>query len=211
MARFNAVRKLPQEAWARLLANELWKRVFKYVLTMAASVTVSVLPPVIERFGVSTFLMTLQIIFAHPAQRVGSMMETQLLSLSGTVVGTAWGSLGLYLSSLIVESNEGAGYAIRAVFLLLAVIFHGYVRSSSPKLYAHVFFVVMSCILIVAGSAKNLAARAITSIFYPILTAIAINLFFNFTVFPEFSSRFLGTSTINVLSESVDALSQATA
>lgn len=182
----------------------------KYGLALTASVTVAVLPSVIEKFGVSTFLMTLQTIFAQPAQRVGSMIETQTLTLSGSIVGTAWGSLGLYLSSLVVGSNVSAAYAIRALFLLFAIVYHAYVRSSSPKLFAHVFFLVMACTLILAGSSTHLTAKAVTSIVYPILTAIGINLFFNITVFPEFSSSFLGTSTINILSESVDTLSRAT-
>lgn len=210
MATSNAVRKLLQKAVACLQANNLWRRMVKYGLALTASVTVAVLPPVIEKFGVSTFLMTMQTIFAHPAQRVGSMIETQTLTLSGSIVGTAWGSLGLYLSSLVVESNESAAYAIRAVFLLLAIVCHAYIRSSSPKLFAHVFFLIIACTLLLAGSATHLTARAATSILYPILTAIGINLFFNITVFPEFSSRFLGTSTIKILSDSVDTLSRAT-
>ena len=211
MATSNVVQELPRRVLARLQANDLWKRLLKYALTLSASLTVAILAPVIDHFGTSTFLITLQTIFAHPAQRVGSMIETQTLTLSGSLVGTAWGSLGLYLSSLVVGSNKDAGFAIRAIFLLIAIVYHAYVRSSSPKLFAHVFFLVMASTIILAGSATHLTTKIVTSIIYPVLTANGINLFFNITVFPQFSSSFLGTSTINILSESVDTLSRATA
>ncbi|SPN99664.1 related to Lactobacillus putative histidine protein kinase SppK [Cephalotrichum gorgonifer] len=211
MARSNALRRLPRAVWDALLTNHLWKRLLKYTLAMTTAVTLAILPPVIEKFGKSTFLLPLQLVFAHPAQRVGSMIETQLLIVSGAMLGTGVGSLGLFLSSLVIETNPGAGYGIRAVFLLLAVIVHGYLRSSSPKLFALLFFLLMASFLMLAGRATHLTPALATSVIYPVLTGNGVALFFGFSVFPQFSGSFLGTSTIDILSDSAETLSRATA
>lgn len=210
MAASNAVREFPAKAWARLQHDNLWKRMVKYGLALTAAITIAVLPDVIRVFGVSTFFLPLQTMFAHPAQRVGSMFEKQMLNVSGTLVGTAWGSLGLYLSSLVVDRSEDAAFAIRGLFLFIAIIFHGYYRSSTPKLFPHLFFLLMTSFIVLSGKSTNISTSIVTSILYPVLTANGILLLFGLGLFPESSSSFLGTSTINILSDSVDALSKAT-
>lgn len=210
MAVSNAVREFPAKVWARLQHDNLWKRMVKYGLALTAAVTIAVLPDVIRVFGVSTFFLPLQTMFAHPAQRVGSMFEKQMLNVSGTLVGTAWGSLGLYLSSLVVDRSEDAAFAIRGLFLFLAIVFHGYYRSSTPKLFPHLFFLLMTSFIVLTGKSTNISTTIVTSMLYPVLTANGILFLFGLGLFPEFSSRFLGTATINILSDSVDALSKAT-
>lgn len=210
MAASNAVREFPAKVWARLQNDNLWQRMVKYGLALTAAITIAVLPDVIRVFGLSTFFLPLQTMFANPAQRVGSMFEKQMLNVSGTLVGTAWGSLGLYLSSLVVDRSEDAAFAIRGLFLFLATVFHGYYRSSTPKLFPHLFFLLMTSFIILSGKSTNISSSIVTAILYPVLTANGILFLFGLGLFPEFSSTFLGTSTINILSDSVDALSKAT-
>ena len=50
---------------------------------------------------------------------------------------------------------------------------------------------------------------AVTQLLYPILTAVGVLLLINTLIFPEFSSGFLGDTTIETLGETVGALRDA--
>ncbi|PKS09068.1 hypothetical protein jhhlp_003681 [Lomentospora prolificans] len=194
-----------------LRADNLWKRLSKYSLALTVAIILSVLPPVIDIYGVDTFFIPLQVVFAHPAQRVGSMIETQSLILSGVVIGTAWGSLGLYLSGLIVDTHVRAAYALRAVFVLIAVVLHGFLRSNTPKLFGLVFFMLMTSFIMLVSNYTHFTVSLLSTIMYPILTGHGIILLFGLGLFPESSSSFLGKATINTLSDTFETLSKASA
>lgn len=191
-------------------ANNRWRRLLKYNLAMTVAVIISILPSVIRAYGVDTFFIPLQVVFSHPAQRVGSMIETQILVLSGVVVGTAWGLLGLYLSGLVVDSNINAAFAIRAIFALCSAMTHGFLRSSTPKLFSFVWFLLMTSFIILAARPLHFTVSLLSLIMYPVLTGQAIVTFFGLVLYPDSSSSFLGEATIHALSETFDTLSKAT-
>ncbi|KAL2060893.1 hypothetical protein VTL71DRAFT_8945 [Oculimacula yallundae] len=195
--------------WTNLLTNNLWQRMFKNTLATTITVILALIPAVVRVFGPAAYLAPITTVFGHPGRRFGMMAEALVLALSGTLLGLGWSLLGVYLSSLIYESNAPAAYTIKGVFLVVALMFHGFLRSHSPRLFIFVLLLIIVSVVTLTGTATAVTAVRATVILYPILTAVAILLLVNMLVFPEFSSSFLGITTIEMLGETVSTLRDA--
>ena len=134
------------------------------------------------------------------------MSEALILVLAGTLLGVAWSMFGIYLSSLIHQRNPPAGYAIRGIFLAIALLFHGFIRSATPRLFIFVLLLVIVSVVSLTSTAVAVTSNLTTQILYPILMAAGVILLVNVCVFPEFSSSFLGQSTIETLDDTAHAL-----
>ncbi|PNY29370.1 membrane protein, partial [Tolypocladium capitatum] len=206
MASANPLRRLTTVVWGDWQTNALWQRILKYSIACAIAVIIAILPPFEAN---STFLTPMVIVFAHPGQRMGVMIESLLMILFGSLLGLAWSLLGLYLSSLVEAVSPPASYALRALFLLVCVLLHGYVRSSSPRMFNFVFFLLVAALLAIQLP-STATASLFTTIYIPILLGGGVLLVVNLAIFPELSSSYLGSSTINTLSETMDTLTRAT-
>lgn len=137
------------------------------------------------------------------------MAEALVLVISGTVLGVAWSFLGLYLGSLVIKDYPSAAYAIRGIFLAVAALFHGYLRSRTPRLFIFVLLMIIVSVVSLSSVAKAATRVAATQILYPILIAAGCIILINLCIFPEFSSRYLGQMTIDTLSDTAKALEDA--
>ncbi|KAI1142455.1 hypothetical protein F5Y05DRAFT_371006 [Hypoxylon sp. FL0543] len=194
---------------SNLKRNNLWKRIIKNTVCTTINLIIGLIPAVIAIYGKSTYLGAMASVFGHPGQRFGQMAESLMLVTLGTFVGMGWGILGLYLSSLVYDDNDRAAWGIRAVFFTLALILHGILRSSAPRLFLFVFFFLLINITILTSNATSVSASIATTIAYPILTAVGVVILVNITIFPEFSSGFLGRSTIETLCASINCFQES--
>ncbi|KAJ2904372.1 hypothetical protein MKZ38_008157 [Zalerion maritima] len=193
-----------------LRTNNLGRRVLKNTIATTITMIISVIPAVIRVFGPSTFLSPMTTVFAHPGQRLGMMVESQIMILVGTTLGMMWGLLGLYLSNFVFdEGNNPGAYSIRAVFLVLAILFHGYIRSSSPRLFNFVLYALVVSTLLLTKAPVEITPSLVTTFFYPILAANAVIIPVNVIIFPETASSFIGKSAIQSLFDTVNAMRDA--
>ncbi|PWW74558.1 hypothetical protein C7212DRAFT_346066 [Tuber magnatum] len=148
----------------------------------------------------------------HPGRRLGSMVESLTLASLGASIGIGWASLAVYLGSLVHPHSERGMMTIRATFLTISLFVHGYVRSSTPRLFILVLLMVIPVViglLIVRYWEKQTSPIYEMStifpkqFFFPILTASAIVLLVNVAVFPEFGSTYLGLTTIETLQKTL--------
>ncbi|KAH6710434.1 hypothetical protein VD0002_g2229 [Verticillium dahliae] len=196
--------------WTNLRTNNLWRRVVKYSIATTLTIIIVLIPEVVALFPGTTFLAPLTTVFANPGQRMGAMVEGLLLTLVGATMGTAWGSLGLWLSSRAVDDNLQAAFAIRALFLLCAVFHHGYLRSSSPRLIVYVLFHLTSSTIILMGPWRALTSTIVTYVAYPILIGMVVTFLINFSIFPEPSNDFLAHATIDAIDQTTLAVTRST-
>ncbi|KAI1377619.1 hypothetical protein F4677DRAFT_42755 [Hypoxylon crocopeplum] len=194
---------------SNLQKNNLWKRIVKNTICTTINLIIGIIPAVIAVYGSSTFLGAMASVFGHPGQRFGQMAEVLILIILGTFVGVGWAVLGLYLSSLAYQTNIEAAWAIRAVFFTLALILHGVLRSSAPRLFMFVFFFLLVNITVLTSTSVAVSSAIVTHIAYPILTAIGVIILVNVTIFPEFSSDFLGRSTIETLCATISCFQES--
>lgn len=148
-------------------------------------------------------------VFGHPGRRFGQLVEALILVLLGTLSGVAWSMLGLYLSSLIFTRNPPSAYAIKGLFLGVAVLVHGFLRSYAPRLFPGLILLAIVSAVTLLSTAKQVTKGAATQILYPILIAVGVNLVVNLLIFPEFSSSFLGQATIETLSDTAKSMEDA--
>lgn len=195
--------------WSNLMTNNLWQRILKNTLATTICIIIAAIPRVVETFGAAVYLAPITTVFGHPGRRFGMMAEALILSLSGTMLGVAWSMLALYLSSLVYDSNPQAAFTIRGIFLAIALLFHGVLRSHTPRLYLMVLLLVIVAVVSLTSTATVVTTPSVTLLVYPIVTAIAVLLAVNVFIFPESSSSFLGITTIETLGETVGALRDA--
>jgi hypothetical protein len=194
---------------ANLRQNHLWQRIVKHTTAVTIALIIVFIPAVSALYGPATFLAPMTTVFGHAGQRFGQMAQSLVMVLSGLVLGLGWSLLGLYLSSLIFDTNQPAAYTIRAIFVVIAVVFHGYFRSHSPRLFLTLFVILIVCFSTLMGTAHRVTLRVATQILYPILTAMGVLLVTNVVIFPEFSGSFLGETTIEALSQTETTLKAA--
>ena len=173
------------------------------------SVSISLIPSASNPIGKAAYLGAMTTVFCHPGRRFGQLAEALILALAGALLGLAWSTLGLYLSGLIIESSPYAAYTIRGLFLVVATIIHGFLRSYAPRLFLFVVLLIIPSLVTMLSTAKQVTAAAVTQILYPILIATGIILIVNLLIFPEFSSSFLGQLTIETLNDTAIALEKA--
>jgi uncharacterized membrane protein YgaE (UPF0421/DUF939 family) len=195
--------------WKNLLKNHLWQRMLKNTLATTITVIIALIPAVVAKYGKATYLAPIATVFGHPGRRFGQMAEALILTLLGTLIGTAWSTLGIYLSSLVYGTNEPAAYTIKGLFLAVVVLTHGFLRSHTPRLFIMVLLMIIVSVVSLTGQTDAVSSTLIKTLLYPILTAVGITLIVNVCIFPEFSSSFLGITTIETLGETVGALRDA--
>ncbi len=201
--------KRAQAIWTNLLTNHLWQRILKNTLATTIAVIIALIPAVVAVYGRAVYLAPITTVFGHPGRRFGMMAEALVLAIGGTMLGIGWSIFGIYLSSLIYRTNTAAAYTIRGLFLMVALLFHGFVRSHSPRLFIFVLLFIIVNVVTLTSTATAVSTTLVTIILYPILTAVGVLLLVNTLVFPEFSSSFLGITTIETLGETVHALRDA--
>lgn len=197
------------EIKANVLRNQLWQTILKNTICTTITLIIGIIPSIVAVFGHLTYLGAMVSVFAPPGQRFGQMAEALILVLVGTVVGIAWGMLGLYLSELVLVASESAAYGIRAAFFALALLVHGILRASTPRLFLAVFWLLLMSLVILAGSSTGVSVALLTQLAYPIATAAAIIVLVNVAIYPSFSNGLLGQSTISILHETLTSLTAA--
>ena len=172
-------------------------------------VIVCLIPGSATTIGKAAYLGAMTTVFAHPGRRFGQMAEALVLALSGVILGLSWSLLGVYLGSLTYKDDPRAAYGIRAMFYGVALLFHGYLRSQTPRLFTFVLLLLIISITTLTTTSHYVTALIVTNVMYPILMAAGVILLVNVCVFPEFSSSFLGETTIETLNQTVKALLDA--
>ncbi|KAK2630622.1 hypothetical protein QTJ16_001442 [Diplocarpon rosae] len=203
------VGKRAQAIWTNLFLNHLWQRMFKITLATTITVIIALIPAVVDVYGPAAYLGPITTVFGHPGRRFGMMAEALVLTVAGTLLGVGWSVLGTYLSSFVYESNAPAAYAIKGAFLAVALLLHGFLRSHTPRLFIFVLLLIIVCMVSLSGTSTAVSSASATVVLYPILTAVSVLLWVNMFVFPEFSSSFLGITTIETLEETVGTLRDA--
>jgi hypothetical protein len=201
--------KRAEAIWTNLQTNHLWQRMLKNTLATTIAVILALLPAVVRVYGKAAYLGPITTVFGHPGRRFGMMAEALVLAISGTLLGIGWSMLGLYLSSLVYHADSPAAYTIRALFLAVALMFHGFLRSHTPRLFIFVLLLVIVSVVSLTSVATEVSKTSVTQLLYPILTAAGVLLLVNTCIFPEFSSSFLGITTIETLGDTVGALRDA--
>lgn len=206
MATVNPLKTAIRVLWGDVQTNQPWHRIVKNSVACLVALIIAILPHFASG---QPFLIIMVVVFAHPAQRMGLLIESLLMIIVGAFLGVVWSMLALYLANLVLQQNHSAAYAIRGVFLLVAALVHGFIRSHSPRLLNFVlFFLVIVLITVQVPTNENVIL--FTQLHVPVCLGAAVSLLTNLALFPELSSSYLGDSAITTIAEAMETLSRST-
>lgn len=208
--------KILQLIKKRLPNRILSQRIFKCVVNSTIALIFCLIPKVVGILGDEPSMLPLISVMVHPGRRLGTMIEAVMFCISGLLLGNAYSLLGRFLAQKAlgghlnladklqkVENyyNYRAALAILAVFEIIMLFFHGWMRSISHKFFAMVFPLFLVVHFTFMDNLKTDAGTIAKNFTIPFFLGIAMSLACNLIIFPEFGSSYLGRSMIITLNE----------
>uniref|UniRef100_A0A060T7H2 ARAD1C21824p n=1 Tax=Blastobotrys adeninivorans TaxID=409370 RepID=A0A060T7H2_BLAAD len=141
--------------------------------------------PVRDWLGRYAFMAPYAAIIHHSGRTVGSQIEVTIQGIVGMVIGLAWGSLALYVSTSTSPSREGYG-GLLACSLVLALLVGSYARARFIRLYhiCNSFFMGV-VILQTADVSPEVSWRKTWNVGFPFLFGLLAALLACILVFPD--------------------------
>lgn len=203
----------------------LAQRIFKSTVHSTVALIFCLIPKVRERLGTEPAMLPLIAVMVHPGRRASATIQGAIYCITGLIFGLAYALLGRFLAQRCLGSswnvlsdveqyhqnykNYEAGLAILAVFETLMLFFHGWMRSVSHH-YFHIVFPLFLVVHFTFMAPLHESAAVIANSFStPFYMGIALSIFWNLTLFPEFGSTYLGNATVEALNEIHDSVDDA--
>ncbi|CAR28985.1 hypothetical protein ZYGR_0W00130 [Zygosaccharomyces rouxii] len=213
----NTRAKRLQRWWLRHFPIDrvLAQKVFKCTVNSTVAFIFCLIPEVRKHLGAQPAMLPLISVMAHPGRRISGTIQAMMFCLTGLVLGLSYALFGRFLAQRclghnwkhLTEDEQYANHFVRyesalavlAVFETFMLFFHGWMRSLSHHYFAMVFplfLVVHFAFLDPLDDPISATTKAYTVPFY---LGIAMSLFFNLVLFPEFGSTYLGNTTIDTM------------
>lgn len=218
MLKLTEVRKwLRGKAPNRILAQ----RIFKCTVNSTIAFILCLVPSVRDAVGGEPAMLPLISVIVHPGRRLGTMLESTVFCCGGLLLGNAYALFGRFIGQCILGDmkdlpddqqltmNYGryrAALSVLAVFQVLMLFYHGWMRVISHKFFAIVFPVFLVVHFAFTDNLNTSAGTIAMNYTVPFFLGISISLACNLLIFPEFGSSYLGRSMIDALNEFHDTM-----
>lgn len=207
------------EAWKYYFPCDrvLAQRMTKSTVNSTVALIFCLIPKVRARLGTEPAMLPLISVMVHPGRRVSGTIQGAIYCMTGLVFGLAYAIFGRFLAQRCLGSSWRylselqqyavhykrfeAGLAILAVFETLMLFFHGWMRSVSHHYFGIVFPLFLVVHFAFMAPLTESPAVIAESFSVPFYLGIAMSIFWNLTLFPEFGSTFLGNVTIDTFNE----------
>ncbi|SCU96738.1 LADA_0H02476g1_1 [Lachancea dasiensis] len=195
----------------------LAQRIFKSTVSATVALIFCLIPKVRDRLGNQPAMLPLIAVMVHPGRRISATIQGAMYCITGLLIGLAYSLLGRFVAqrclghtwnsiseleqySLNYRRYESA-LALLAVFETLMLFVHGWMRSVSHH-YFHIVFPLFLVVHFAFMAPLTENAGTIAKAFsVPFYLGIAMSIFWNLMLFPEFGSTYLGNNTMDVLNE----------
>lgn len=204
--------------WLRAHAPNriLCQRIFKCTVNSSVAFILCLVPSVRGVIGDEPAMLPLLSVMVHPGRRLGTMLEGVLFCTSGLLIGNAYALLARFIAQCILgdlkhlpdsiqltENYERyrAALAVLAIFQVMMLFYHGWMRVISHKFFGIVFPLFLVVHFAFSTELYDGAAPVVKSFTVPFFLGIGLSLACNLLLFPEFGSSYLGTSIVDTLNE----------
>ncbi|CAJ2504806.1 Uu.00g122000.m01.CDS01 [Anthostomella pinea] len=147
-------------------------------------------PLVRARLGRHSYIMVISAIINHPGRTLGAQVDGTILTIVGSATGLAWGSFGLWVSTVTATARVGYG-GVLATFLFLYIFVIACLRSYYIRTYQLIICagiaISYTCLAEVSGSQVSWSKLLEYGI--PWLLGQAISLFICCMVAPDAGAR----------------------
>lgn len=195
----------------------LAQRIFKSTVNTTLAFIFTLIPKVRNHLGTEPAMLPLISVIVHPGRRVSGTIQGAIYCTTGLIFGLAYSIFGRYLGQKClgdswnklteVEQYEQnfkrfeAALAIMACFETVMLFFHGWMRSVSHHYFGIVFPLFLVTHFALMASLTESPGVIANSFATPFYLGIAMSIFWNLVLFPEFGSTYLGNATIKALNE----------
>ena len=149
------------------------------------------IPACRDWLGKYNYIIVVSAIVNHPGRKVGSQIDGAVLTILGTIVGLAWGSLALYVSLSNATARNGYG-GVLAAFLVVFTITFGWLRCAYIRFYQAVlcagFAMFYMCL---ADTSTGVSWSKIFDYVVPFVLGQAVCFVISILVFPDVGTRSL--------------------
>lgn len=195
----------------------LAQRIFKSTINSTLAFIFTLIPKVKDHLGTEPAMLPLISVIVHPGRRVSGTIQGAIYCTTGLIFGLAYSIFARFLAHQCLGDSWNklteveqyhqnfkrfeSALAVLAVFETIMLFLHGWVRSISHHYFGIMFplfivthFAFMAALTESAGVIANSFAT-------PFYLGIAMSIFWNLVLFPEFGSTYLGNATIKALNE----------
>ncbi|CEP64357.1 uncharacterized protein LALA0_S11e02256g [Lachancea lanzarotensis] len=199
------------------LSRVLAQRILKSTIHATVALIFCLIPKIRDRLGNQPAMLPLIAVIVHPGRRVSATIQGAIYCTSGLLVGLAYALFGRVLAQKCLGStwhsvSESEHYihnymryesalALLAVFEVIMLFFHGWMRSVSHHYFGIVFPLFLVVHFAFMASLDQTAGTIAKAFSVPFYLGIAMAIFWNLVLFPEFGSTYLGNSTVDALNE----------
>ncbi|CAI4061677.1 hypothetical protein SKDZ_07G1200 [Saccharomyces kudriavzevii ZP591] len=195
----------------------LAKRICKSTVNTTVAFIFCLIPKITAHLGAAPAMLPMISVIVHPGRRVGGTIHGAIYCTTGLIFGLAYAIFGRFLAQQCLGSSwhelteaqqhvsnykrYEAGLAVLAVFEVIMLLFHGWMRSVSHYYFGIVFplFVVVHfAFMDPLNETAGTIAKAYSTPFY---MGIAMSIFWNLVLFPEWGTTYLGNTTIDAMNE----------
>ncbi|EDO19091.1 hypothetical protein Kpol_2000p58 [Vanderwaltozyma polyspora DSM 70294] len=203
----------------------LAQRIFKSTVNSTVAFIFVLIPQIRNRLGSVPPMLPLISVMVHPGRRVSGTIQGAIYCITGLIFGLAYALLGRFLAQRCLGSswnkltdNEHyathyksyeAALAILAVFETIMLLFHGWMRSVNHHYFGIVFPLFLVVHFTFLEPLKVTPAQLSKSYTTPFYLGIAMSIFWNLVLFPEFGSSYLGNATVETWNEVHKAVDHA--
>ncbi|SMN20124.1 similar to Saccharomyces cerevisiae YGL140C Putative protein of unknown function [Maudiozyma saulgeensis] len=195
----------------------LAQRIFKSTVNSTVAFIFTLIPEVRAHLGTEPAMLPLISVMVHPGRRVSGTIQGAIYCITGLIFGLAYSIFGRYLAQKCLGDSWNklteveqyqqnfkrfeAGLAIMACFETVMLFFHGWMRSVSHHYFGIVFPLFLVTHFALMASLTESPGVIANSFATPFYLGIAMSIFWNLLLFPEFGSTYLGTATIKAMNE----------
>ena len=195
----------------------LAQRIFKATVNTTVAFIFTLIPKVRDHIGTEPAMLPLISVIVHPGRRVGGTIKGAMYCTTGLIFGLAYSLLGRFLAAqclgstwntlteheqLVLHFNRyRSALAILAMFETIMLFVHGWFRSVNHFYFGIVFplfLVVHFTFMAPLSETPGVIANSFSTPFY---LGIAMSIFFNLILFPEFGSTYLGNAAVDTFKE----------
>ena len=164
-------------------------KLFKSFLAFFVAYVICLIPASGKWLGPYNYILVVSCIINHPGRAIGPQIDGALLTILGSAVGLAWGSLALYVSTSTTPARTGYG-GILATFLILFTWTLAWLRCIFIRFYHTILCAGFAvCYVCLANTSEPLGWKKIASYGIPWALGQAMCLVICMCVFPGTGMR----------------------
>lgn len=195
----------------------LAQRIFKSTVNSTVAFIFCLIPKVRGQLGTEPAMLPLISVMVHPGRRVSGTIQGAIYCITGLIFGLAYSIFGRFLAQQCLGDSWNtlteveqykhnfkrfeAALGVLAVFETIMLFVHGWMRSVSHHYFGIVFPLFLVTHFTFMASLTESPGVIANSFATPFYLGIAMSIFWNLVLFPEFGSTYLGTAVINSFNE----------